>query len=220
MTTTTEKAGLIFKKIPAIMCEIPSIGKDRKNTGQGYNFRGIDDVYNFVQPLLAKHGVFMSAEILSDHHEERQSKAGTAMMYRVLNMRYSFVAEDGSSVSTDAVGEGMDSGDKASAKAMSIAQKYAILQMFLVPTEEQKDPENDNPEVKPKAKAEPKAVEMVTADQRLVIKKLIDDKQGAGEDVESVIGKVCAYYKVSTFPTDLTREQADAVIKRWSKASK
>jgi hypothetical protein len=155
MTTTPEKAGLIFKKIPAIMCEIPSIGKDRKNTGQGYNFRGIDDVYNFVQPLLAKHGVFMSAEILADRHEERTSRQGSAMMYRVLNMRYSFVAEDGSSVSTDAVGEGMDSGDKASAKAMSIAQKYAILQMFLVPTEEAKDPENDNPEVKPKAQPKP-----------------------------------------------------------------
>jgi hypothetical protein len=214
MTTTTEKAGLIFKKIPAIMCEIPSIGKDRKNTGQGYNFRGIDDVYNFVQPLLAKHGVFMSAEILSDHHEERTSKQGTVMMYRVLNMRYSFVAEDGSSVSTDAVGEGMDSGDKASAKAMSIAQKYAILQMFLVPTEEPKDPENDNPEVKPKAA--PRAVEMITPDQRIVIKKLIDDKQEAGEDVEAVIGKVCGFYKITTFPADLTKAQADEVIKRWS----
>jgi hypothetical protein len=137
-------------------------------------------------------------------------------------VRYSFVAEDGSSISTDAIGEGMESGDKASAKAMSIAQKYAILQMFLVPTEEPKDPENDNPEVEPKTKRESRAVEMITADQRLVIKKLIDDKQVAGEDVEVVVGKVCDYYGVKTFPTDLTKAQADEVIKRWTakKASK
>jgi hypothetical protein len=134
MTTTQEKPGLIFKKIPAIMAEIPSIGKSRKNEGQHYNFRGIDDVYNLIQPVLAKHGVFMSAEVLDQRHEERTSKSGGAMMYRVATVRYSFVAEDGSSISTDAIGEGMDSGDKASAKAMSIAQKYAILQMFLVPT--------------------------------------------------------------------------------------
>lgn len=219
MTTTTEKAGLIFKKIPAIMCEMPSIGKDRKNAGQGYNFRGIDDVYNFVQPLLAKHGVFMSAEILSDHHEERTSKQGTAMMYRVLNMRYSFVAEDGSSVATDAVGEGMDSGDKASAKAMSIAQKYAILQMFLVPTEEPKDPEVDNPEVKPKAKAEPKPEPKagpLTSDQGIVIAKLLADKQAGGADTADLVERVKAKLGIEKFPGDLTTDQAAKLIKAWS----
>lgn len=222
MTATTEKPGIIFKKIPAIMSEIPSIGKDRKNTGQGYNFRGIDDVYNFVQPLLAKHGVFMSAEILADHHEERTSKQGTVMMYRVLNMRYSFVAEDGSSVSTDAVGEGMDSGDKASAKAMSIAQKYAIIQMFLVPTEEPKDPENDNPEVKPKATPAPAPakVEPVEDGQIIVLRKLQDDIANAGHDVEKAIGKVRDKYGITGYPGELTKAQAAEVIKTWAAALK
>jgi hypothetical protein len=214
MTTTTEKPGLIFKQIPAIMSEIPSIGKDRKNTGQGYNFRGIDDIYNFIQPLLAKHSVFMTAEILDDRHEERASKSGGVIMYRVLKLRYSFVASDGSSIATDAVGEGMDSGDKASAKAMSIAQKYAILQTFLVPTEDAKDPEVDNHEVAPKPK--PKAAELVTDDQRVVLAKLLDDMHHAGKDVDDIVEKVKAHFGIEGYPGELTKDQAAALIKKWS----
>jgi len=214
MTTTTEKPGLIFKQIPAIMSEIPSIGKDRKNTGQGYNFRGIDDIYNFIQPLLAKHSVFMTAEILDDRHEERQSKSGGVIMYRVLKMRYSFVASDGSSVATDAVGEGMDSGDKASAKAMSIAQKYAILQTFLVPTADAKDPEIDNHEVAPKSAPAP--VELVTDGQRVVLSKLLDDMERAGKDTSDIIEKVKAHFGIEGYPGELTKDQAAALIKKWS----
>jgi hypothetical protein len=214
MTTTTEKPGLIFKQIPAIMSEIPSIGKDRKNTGQGYNFRGIDDIYNFIQPLLAKHSVFMTAEILDDRHEERQSKSGGVIMYRVLKMRYSFVASDGSSVATDAVGEGMDSGDKASAKAMSIAQKYAILQTFLVPTADAKDPEIDNHEVAPKSAPAP--VELVTDGQRVVLSKLLDDMERAGKDTSDIIEKVKAHFGIEGYPGELTKDQAAALIKKWA----
>ena len=61
---TTNSAGLIYTAIPAIMAEIPAIYKDRKNDQQEYSFRGIDDVYNAINPLLSKHGVFMKAEVL------------------------------------------------------------------------------------------------------------------------------------------------------------
>jgi hypothetical protein len=137
---------VIFQKIADIMQDMEAIGKDRKNVSQGYNFRGIDDVYNLVQPIMAKHRVFMRCEILADSHEERPSKGGGVLIYRILKMRYSFVADDGSFITTEVIGEGMDSGDKATNKAMSVAQKYAILQTFLVPTEDLKDPENDSPE--------------------------------------------------------------------------
>jgi len=178
MTPTKQtNGGDIFKKIPAIMAEIPVIGKDRKNQGQGYNFRGIDDVYNMIQPIMAKHGVFMSAEILESRHEERQSGQGKAIMSRVTTIRYSFIAQDGSSVSTDAIGEGMDSGDKASAKAMSIAQKYAILQMFLVPTADAKDPENDDHDVKPKPKPAPRPPAKPTGDP-------LDEHYSAEDDAD------------------------------------
>lgn len=143
--------GLIFEKVIAVMADMEALGKDRRNTQQGYNFRGIDDVYNMVQPIMAKHGVVMRSEILEDRSEERTSKGGGALIYRILKIRYFLTAKDGSEISTMVMGEGMDSGDKAANKAMSVAQKYAILQMFMIPTEEQKDPENESPEVKAKA---------------------------------------------------------------------
>lgn len=156
---TTEKTALIYQKIPAIMKEIVPISKDRKNQAQGYSFRGIDDVYNSLQPILAKHGVFMTSQILDERSEERtRSEGKSALFSRMLKIRYSLTAEDGSSVATEVIGEGMDSGDKAAAKAMSIAQKYALFQMFLIPTAEAKDPENDDHEVIAKPKPAPAPV--------------------------------------------------------------
>lgn len=221
MTTKQASGGEIFKKIPAIMKELPVITKGRKNTQQGYAFRGIDDVYNFIQPLLAKHGVFMSAELLDDRHEERISKGGSAMMYRVLKMRYSFIAEDGSSISTDSVGEGMDSSDKASAKALSIAQKYAILQMFLVPTEEPKpEPENDSHEVEPKPADDYKKMTAgITELQRRELDKLLKDLDAAGIDPAEKSDKVLEHFEVGSLG-ELTAPQADAVIKKWTAALK
>ncbi len=143
---------LIHEQIIKIMSEIGHIGKDRKNQSQGYNFRGVDDVYEAAQPLFARHGVFVAPTVLSMIREERQSKAGGALFVTVLTIRYDFTATDGSSVSCTMIGEGMDLGDKAANKAMSVAHKYAILEVLLIPTVEPKDPENDSHEVVPRSK--------------------------------------------------------------------
>lgn len=145
-TTTDSATGDIHKRIIAIMRDLPAITKDRKNVQQGYQFRGIDDVYNLVHPIMAKHGVFMTCEVLSDTSSERAAKSGGVLITRSARLRYRFIAEDGSSISTEVIGEGMDSGDKAANKALSVGQKYAVLQMFMIPTDDLKDPEADNPE--------------------------------------------------------------------------
>jgi len=145
-----EAKGAIYEAIPAIMAEVGAIGKDRKNTQQGYNFRGIDDVYAALQGLLAKHKVFTVPEVLEDRMEERQSRSGGALIYRILKIRYQVCASDGSSVTAVVLGEGMDSGDKGSNKAMSVAHKYLFLQLFAIPTDDPKDPENESHDIEPK----------------------------------------------------------------------
>jgi len=148
MTENKEnKTGLIFKKIPAIMAEVPSIAKDRKNAQQGYSFRGIDDVYCALHDLLAKHRVFTVPEVLSEESTMKTSKAGSVAIYRILKIKYTFYAEDGSYISATVIGEGADYSDKASNKAMSVAHKYALLQVFCIPTNDPKDPEVDSPQV-------------------------------------------------------------------------
>ena len=132
---------LIFEKICAIQKEIDGIGKNEVNQMQHFNFRGIDTVYNHLHNLLAKHDVFSVSDILDERSEERQTKKGGMLIYRILKMKYRFYTSDGSYVETVVIGEGMDSGDKASNKAMAIAHKYSMLQMFTIPTEDKKDPD-------------------------------------------------------------------------------
>ncbi len=135
----------IYTAINGIMEEIGAIGKTSKNQQQGFMYRGIDAVMNALQPALVKHKVFVVPEILEQKREERVTGKGGNLIYSVLKIKYTFYAEDGSSVSATVIGEGMDSGDKASNKAMSVAFKYACFQVLCIPTEEMKDPDAETP---------------------------------------------------------------------------
>ena len=134
----------IYKAIPAIMDEIGHIGKDKKNQQQGFMFRGIDQVMNTMKPLLSKHGVFIVPEILETNREERLTKSGGTLIYTMHKIVYHFIADDGSQVCACVVGEGMDSADKSSNKAMAVAFKYACFQVFCIPTEEMAKDDPDN----------------------------------------------------------------------------
>ena len=154
-----EKSPLIYKKIIEVMGECPAIGKNKRNAQQGFNYRGIDDVQNALAEILPKHGVFYVPEVLEATREERQTKSGNNLIYSVLKVKYTFYAEDGSSVSAIVQSEGMDSADKSSNKAMSAACKYALFQVLNIPTEEQKDPDAVTPEEsRPVAKVQPAPV--------------------------------------------------------------
>ena len=140
----------IYESITAIMTEVSAVGKDKKNAQQGFNYRGIDDVMNAMQPLLARHKVFVVPEILEQSREERQTNKGGNLIYSICKIKFTFYAEDGTNISAVTIGEGMDSGDKATNKAMSIAFKYALFQVFCIPTEEMSDPDAEINDVKPK----------------------------------------------------------------------
>ena len=148
--------GKIFTAIPTIMAEIGSVEKMHRNKDQGYMFRSIDDVYAAAQPIMAKHGVFSVPTILEDFSKERQSKSGTHMEHRILKIQYRFYADDGSFVDSIVYGEGLDTSDKASNKALAVADKYATCQVFKIPTSDAKDPEIETLEAVPKKKPEAK----------------------------------------------------------------
>lgn len=136
----------IYESITAIMGEGYSIAKEKTNVQQKFKYRGIDDVMNTFYPLLAKYKVFCVPEVLEQSREERESKSGGNLLFSVLKIKYTFYAEDGTNVSAVVIGEGMDSGDKASNKALAVGMKYALFQTFCIPTEEFKDPDETTPE--------------------------------------------------------------------------
>lgn len=133
----------IFQAISAIMEDVSAIGKDKRNEQQGFRFRGIDDVYNSLHPLMAKHRVFSVPEVLSRDSTTEITAKGNKLFYEKLIIQYTFYSEDGSSVKAVVCGVGMDSGDKAANKAMAIGHKYALLQVFCVPTVDMEDPDSN-----------------------------------------------------------------------------
>ena len=141
----------VYQAINAVQGALAKTGitKDRRNTqGTGYNFRGIDDVYNAIAPLLSEHGLCILPRVLSRQCEERTSKNGGALFYVTVEAEFDFVsAEDGSKHTVKTFGEAMDSGDKATNKAMSAAYKYAAFQAFSIPTESDNDADAHSHEV-------------------------------------------------------------------------
>lgn len=88
--------------------------------------------------------MFCVPELISYDRQERTNRNGTVLNYALAQMKYTFYADDGSSVSAVVMGEGMDSGDKATNKAMAIAMKYALLQTLCIPTEDMVDPDGES----------------------------------------------------------------------------
>ena len=141
-----ENIPLIYKKIIEVMADINAIGKDRRNQQQGFQFRGIDDVMNELHSSLAKCGVFVLPKVLEETRTTGKTSRGGDMFYTRLKINFGFYAEDGSHVDAVVIGEAMDTGDKASNKALSIGLKYAMLQVFCIPTEDEKDPDAVSPQ--------------------------------------------------------------------------
>jgi hypothetical protein len=132
----------VYTAICAVMADIGTTGisKARKNQQQGYSFRGIDDVYNELNHLLAKHKLIMTPRILAREVVERQTQKGGALFNVTVEAEFDFVsAQDGTLHTVRTYGEAMDSADKATNKAMSAAYKYAAMMVFCIPTEGDND---------------------------------------------------------------------------------
>ena len=146
----------VYQAINAVQTELAKVGITKSRTNQqgaSYKFRGIDDVFNTVSPLMAEHGLCILPRVLTRECVERQTKAGGAIFYVTVEVEFDFVsAEDGSKHTVKTFGEAMDTSDKATNKAMSAAYKYAALQAFAIPTEGDNDADLHTHEVAPKSK--------------------------------------------------------------------
>lgn len=140
--------GKIYSAIAGVMADVGYVAKDKVNKQQGFKFRSIDDVYNALHPALAKNKVFIVPRVLEQKREDVVTKSGGKMVLVICKIKFTFFAEDGSFIETVIIGEGLDTGDKATNKAMAIAYKYACFQVFCIPTEElMDDPDLERPEL-------------------------------------------------------------------------
>ena len=184
------------------------ISKDRRNSqGSGYMFRGIDDVYGALAPLLAAHGLCILPRVISRDVKEQTSKSGGLLFYTVLVVEFDFVAkEDGSKHTVCTIGEAMDSGDKSTNKAMSAAFKYACFLAFCIPTEGDND-----------ADASTHAVQS----DESVIMNVIAELEGAGTlaEAQDIYVKGVGRFKESPEALVRIREAKDAAKARLQKVA-
>lgn len=132
-----------MERMLAVMQDVGAVRKGEKNAAQGFNFRGIDSVVNAVAPALKKNGVLVVPALQSvDYSQVEVGKNRTPMLQCRVIVQYVFAAEDGTTLAATVAAEALDSGDKATAKAMSVAFRTALLQALCLPTDEP-DPDHD-----------------------------------------------------------------------------
>jgi len=133
----------IVQLLNDVAAQVGAVGKSGRNTQQGYSFRGVDAVVNAAFPALRKHGVLITPNLRSHHYSTVEvGKNRTPMAHVVVEVEYTFHGPAGDTIVCSAPGEAMDSGDKATPKAMSVAYRTALLQALTLPTDEP-DPDED-----------------------------------------------------------------------------
>ena len=133
----------IQQSLIEVMKEVGAVGKNDRNTSQGFAFRGIDAVINAVSPAFQKHGVIVVPTVVEKDSSMIESAKGKAMTHVQLKVAYTFYGNEGDFISATVYSEAMDYGDKATAKAMSVALRTALLQTLALPTDEP-DPDSQS----------------------------------------------------------------------------
>lgn len=125
----------IYESINRVMRDVTSLSKGQRNNHQGFNFRGIDDVMNHCGPAMRKHGVVAAPIKVEAVAGEKQLRNSVAKSIDLL-VTIRWANTEGEFMDTQVAAEAFDSGDKATAKAMSVALRTAYLQVLCLPTEE------------------------------------------------------------------------------------
>lgn len=133
----TDAPDSIVVLMAAAMAKLRAVEKDRTFGGPGgFNFRGIDATINAVGPVFRELGIVGPLPEL-EKIEYDLVEASKRQMHRVrVVVRYRFMGPNGDEISVLTPGEAIDTGDKATAKAMSVALRIALLQALCLPTQE------------------------------------------------------------------------------------
>ena len=210
----SETSKEVYKAINEVQAELAKhgISKDQKNKQQGYSFRGIDDVYNALAPILSKAQLCIIPRAVERNVTERTTKSGTALFYVVVKVDFDFVcARDESCHTATTYGEAMDSGDKATNKAMSAAYKYVCLQTFCIPLEGTPDADAETPQ-----EVTPKKAKL----DSIFLGKMANAKEYIGEEVYYEELASWGYEKANEVESKGDKESILANLKAIAKSKK
>lgn len=142
----------IHQRMAAITAELQTVAKNLNvETGKGKGYKAVSerDVINAVKPLEAKHGVYSypaSRRVLESASLESESEwngnvTKKTTFFERIETVYRFVNTDDPTdfIETTTFAEGIDSQDKGSGKAMTYADKYALMKAYKISTGDDPD---------------------------------------------------------------------------------
>ena len=194
----------VYQAISNVTAELArsGIGKTKRNAAQGFAYRGVDDVMQAMASALPMCGLVMTPRVVGRTERAAASKSGGTIYSVILDVEWDLVSViDGSRCIVRVHGEAMDSGDKATTKALSAAYKYACVLAFSIPLEGIEDADAHSPE----AGAAPAAVPATCAHSDWVW-----GVEALGFQVAHAEAFVVARGRPS--PVDMTPEQRRAVL--------
>ena len=202
----------IYEKLSAITAEIGVVEKNlnvKVNSNSSYKAVSERDVLDAVKPIEQKYRVYsypanrkiIDRDVLTKETEYNGTITRTNTLFMRVETVYRFVNIDKPDefIETTVYGDGLDTGDKASGKAMTYADKYALMKAYKLSTGDDPDKEA-SPEHGYEKKAEPKA----TTKQIALVEDLYTDEE---------IERICKKAKITKIE-DLTVAQASALIQK------
>ncbi|WP_134682533.1 ERF family protein [Brevibacillus migulae] len=132
----------IILKIAEVMETVKYIQKRGHNKFHNYKYATEADVNEKIREEIAKRKVIMIPSVLDHKTRDTKTKSGNTEYIVCTIMQFTFMdGETGERLVLMMRGEGQDVGDKAIYKAESGTQKYALMKLFMIPTGD--DPEAD-----------------------------------------------------------------------------
>lgn len=194
----------IYEKMSAITNELGVVAKNLNvDMGKGKSYKAVQekDVLDAVKPIEEKYRVYSypkERKVIDNGILEKETQYGISKnMYLRIETTYEFVNIDNpeEKIQMTSYADGIDSGDKATGKAMTYSDKYSLLKAYKIATGD--DPDKDaSPE---KGYRQPQDTNLINEFERLVI------------ETESDKQEIYKYFKVNDI-TDLDNAKLQLAI--------
>lgn len=143
MSEAAKQERSIVRKLAEVTKLVDRIAKNGRNQAQNYDFVTEADILDAVRLHMAERNLVPFPHVREQQWETLTTKSGG--IKKLCTFTVEFRIEDGDSgeIRTwDVISQGEDTGDKAAYKAITGAEKYGLLKVFMIPTGD--DPEKDS----------------------------------------------------------------------------
>ena len=201
----------IYEKINKIMADTPYIFKDGKIEFGNTKYRAVteENVLSMLRPKMIEQGLVMFPVTLEATKDGTLTTAN--MVFKVVNAE-----NPEESILVASGGQGADSQDKGIGKAITYANKYALLKMFLVPTGDDPDKVSSE-EITAKLNEAYAKKEAEKGEDDLLRKQIYELGKGDLTRINEYVGKIFGGKILGELTTEELRKTKVAIAKAVSK---